>query len=53
MKTQSKKKDILVTLVVKERKNKKQRILIYLTKTVLERTSNTLFSMKKVKLDES
>ena len=40
-------------LLVNETKNKKQRILIYLTKTVLKRTSNAIFSMKKVNLDES
>ena len=56
MKTHSKKKDVLVTffiLLVNEKKNKKRRILIYLTKTVLKRTSNAIFSMKKVNLDES
>ena len=50
------KKDVLVTffiLQVNETKNKKQRILIYLTKTMLKRTSNVIFSMKKVNLDES
>ena len=56
MKTQCKKKDVLVTffiLLVNETKNKKPRILIYLTKTVLKRKSNAIFSMKKVNLDES
>ena len=56
MKTQSKKKDVLVIffiLLVNETKNKKRRILIYLTKIVLKRTSNAIFSMKKVNLDES
>ena len=52
MKTQSKKKNVLI-LQVNETKNKKQRILIYLTKTMLKRTSNVIFSMKKVNLDES
>ena len=37
-------------LLVNETKNKKQRILIYLTKTVLKRRSNAIFSMKKVNL---
>ena len=47
-------KDVLVILLqVNETKNKKRRILIYLTKTVLKRTSNAIFSMKKVNLDES
>ena len=32
---------------------KKRRIPIYLTKTVLQRTSNAIFNMKKVDLDES
>ena len=32
---------------------KKQRILIYLTKTVLKTTSNAIFNMKRVDLDES
>ena len=40
-------------LLINETKNKKRRILIYLTKTVLKRTSNAIFSMKKVNLDES
>ena len=40
-------------LLVNETKNKKPRILIYLTKTVLKRKSNAIFSMKKVNLDES
>ena len=40
-------------LLVYETKNMKQRILIYLTKTVLETTSNAIFSMKKVNLNES
>ena len=31
---------------------KKQRIPIYLTKTVLKRTSNAMFNMKKVDLDD-
>ena len=48
MKTQRKKKDVLVTLYCKKR-----RIPIYLTKTVLKRTSNAIFSMKKVDLHES
>ena len=37
-------------LLVNERKNKKRRILIDLTKAVLKRTSNAIFSMKKVNL---
>ena len=41
------------TLQVNETRNKKQRIPIYLTKTVFKRTSNAIFSMKKVDLDES
>ena len=56
MKTQSKKKDVLVTffiLLVNETKNKKRGILLYLTKTVLKRMSNAIFSMEKVNLDES
>ena len=56
MKTQSKKKDVLVTLfilLVNETRNKKRRILIYLPKTVLKRKSNVIFSMKKVNSDES
>ena len=36
-----------------ETSNKKRRILIYLPKTVLKRTSKAIFSMKKVNLDES
>ena len=32
---------------------KKRRIPIYLTKTALKRTSNAIFNMKKVDLDES
>ena len=40
-------------LQANETKNKKRRILVYLTKTVLKRTSNATFSMKKVDLDES
>ena len=32
---------------------KKRRILIYMTKTVPKRTSNDIFNMKKVDLDES
>ena len=40
-------------LLVNEKKNKKQRILIYLTKTVPNRTSNAIFNMKKDNLDES
>ena len=32
---------------------KKQRIPIYLTKTALKRTSNAMFNMKTVDLDES
>ena len=32
---------------------KKRRIPIYLTKTVLKRTSHTIFNMKVVDLDES
>ena len=40
-------------LQVNETKNKKQWILIYLSKTILKRTSNAIFSMKKVDLDES
>ena len=36
-------------LLVNETKDKKRRILIYLTKAVLKRTSNAIFSMKKVK----
>ena len=40
-------------LLVNETKNKKQRILIYLTKNVLKRTLNAIFSMKKVNLDGS
>ena len=35
-------------LLVNETKNKKERILIYLTKNVLKRTLNAIFSMKKV-----
>ena len=55
MKTQSKKKYVLCDfiLLVNETKNKKRRILIYLTKTVLKRTSKAIFSIKKVNLDES
>ena len=48
IKIQSKKKDVLVTLY-----SKKRRIPIYLTKTVLKRTSNAKFSMKKVDFEES
>ena len=40
-------------LLINETKNKKRRILIYLTKAVSKRTSNAIFSMKKVNLDES
>ena len=32
---------------------KKRRNQIYLTKTVLKRTSNSIFNMKKIDLDES
>ena len=35
-------------LQVNETKNKKRRILSYLTKTVLKRTSDAIFSMKKL-----
>ena len=48
IKIQSKKKDVLVTL-----HSKKRTIPIYLTKTVLKRTSNARFSMKKVDFEES
>ena len=40
-------------MLVNETKNKKRRILNYLTKTVLKRTSNAIFSMKKVNLYHS
>ena len=33
--------------------SKKPKIPIYFTKTVLKRTSNAIFNMKKVDLDES
>ena len=45
IKTQSKKKDVLVIL---QSKNSN-----FLTKTVLKRTLNAKFSMKKIDLDES
>ena len=48
IKTKIKKKAVPVTLYCKKR-----RIPIYLTKSVLKRTSNAIFNMKKVDADES
>ena len=48
IKTQSKKKDVLSSLHCKKR-----RVSIYLTKTVLKRTSSCIFNMEKVDLEES
>ena len=45
IKTQSKKKDVLVIFILQEAK-----IAVYLTKTVLRRTSNAKFNMKKDEL---
>ena len=42
---QSNKEDVLVIFILQE--------TIYLTKAVLKRTSNAIFSMKKVDLDRS
>ena len=50
IKTQTKNKDVLVIFILQETKNS---VPIHLTKTVLKRTSNTIFNMKKVDLDES
>ena len=47
IKTQIQKKDILFIF------SKKQKISIYFTKFVLKRTSDVVFNMKKVDLDES
>ena len=49
IKTQSKKKEVLVIFILQETKNSN----FFLTKTVLERTSNAIFNIKKVDLDES
>ena len=49
IKTQSKKKDVLVIFTLQEN----EWVPIYLTKTVLKRTSNCIFNMEKVELDES
>ena len=47
IKTQIQKKDVLFIF------SKKQKNSIYFTKSVLKRTSNVVFNMKKVDLDES
>ena len=49
IRTQSKKRDILIILTLQETK----RVPIYMTKTVLSRTSNCIFNMEKVDLEES
>ena len=52
MKTQSKKKDVLVIILLQEAKNSN----LYnknCTQNVKTRTSNAIFNMKKVDLDES
>ena len=46
--TESKKKDVTVILVLQ-----KQRIPIYLTKTVVNTTSNAILNMNKGDLDQS
>ena len=51
MKTQSKKKDVLVTLYCKKRRIQKQPsrgVPICLKETLITRTSHAIFSMKKV-----
>ena len=55
IKTQSNKKDVLVifVLLLETTSLKKRGIPIYLIKSVLKRTSNAIFSMKKVDLEES
>ena len=50
--TQSKKKDVLVIMLLQETKNSNLDNKIY-AQNVKTRTSNNIFNMKKVDLDES
>ena len=52
IKTQSKKKDVLVIILLQETKNSNLYNKNY-TQNVKTRTSNNIFNMKRVDLDES
>ena len=50
MQSMSKKKDVLV--ILDRKKQMSFRVFIYLMKTVLKKTSNCIFNMEKVELEE-